>query len=122
VTKKVVGNALPDIRCHRFLVYDVLCALWFTWMTYIFWYVNDLHHNENVVCLARDEQFQPKVFIYRAEEWYVRRLFCEENNLQLLRFVALVVVGMDVVFAIDSVPAILAITMTVFVLVPIICI
>jgi tellurite resistance protein TerC len=127
---------IPPKYQHRVLFWGILGAIVFrglmiffgvmlinkfTWMTYIFGAFL-IYTAMKMLFSGEDEQFQPKKsFIYRAlkkimpisnhmdeEHFFVKR---KHITAATPLFVALVVIEvMDVVFAIDSVPAILAIT------------
>ena len=127
---------IPPIYQHRVLFWGILGAVVFrglmiffgvmlinkfTWMTYIFGAFL-LYTALKMLFSGEDEQFQPKKsLVYRTlkkimpisnhidgEHFFVKR---KHITAATPLFVALVVIEvMDVVFAIDSVPAILAIT------------
>ncbi|MCL6460529.1 tellurite resistance protein TerC [Flavobacterium micromati] len=127
---------IPPKYQHRVLFWGILGAIVFrglmiffgvmlinkfTWMTYIFGAFL-IYTAMKMLFSGEDEQFQPKKsFIYRAlkkimpisnhmdkEHFFVKR---KHITAATPLFVSLVVIEvMDVVFAIDSVPAILAIT------------
>lgn len=127
---------IPQKYQHRVLFWGILGAIIFrglmiffgvmlinkfTWMTYIFGLFL-IYTAAKMLFSGEDEQFQPKKsFVYKAlkkvipisnhidkEHFFVKR---RHITAATPLFVALIVIEvMDVVFAIDSVPAILAIT------------